>query len=145
MTIYTTAPAIEVHCASHTGLAAFYACRRLIATVKALMASGQEGLLRYRELEAGAETGILLQVVLMRVVLRAVHQFEPGIRKVRIELGMIGCILFNNLEVGWICNERNICGEAHGLGKLARAVAGVPLVVSIPWLHWHRCTDHECL
>ena len=90
-----------------------------MATLEALMASRQEFLLGSQELEAGAEAGILLQIILVRVVLRAVHQFEPSVGEVRIELGMVGGILLNQMEVGLVCDEGNICSQSHGLGKFA--------------------------
>ena len=84
------------------------------------------------ELKAGANPRILLEVILVGVILGSVHQLEPSISKVRVELGMVGGVFSDDLVVGLVRNKRDIRGQAHGLGKLARVVAGVPLVIAIP-------------
>mmetsp|Transcript_35691 Transcript_35691/g.74247 ORF Transcript_35691/g.74247 Transcript_35691/m.74247 type:complete len:264 (-) Transcript_35691:879-1670(-) len=98
-----------------------------LATVHVRTHSRQES----RELKAGANAGILLKVVLVGMVLRTVHQLEPSIGEVCVELGMVGGILLDDRAVDFVRNQRDIRSQAHGPSKLAGFVPGVPLVSAI--------------
>ena len=97
------------------------------------------------EPKVGADPSILLQVVLVGVILGSVHQLEPGISKVRVEQGMVGGVLLDDRAVGLVRDERDVRGQAHGLGKLAGLVAGVPLVIAIPGFTAHGDAAHARL
>ena len=86
-----------------------------------------------RELKAGANAGILLKVVLVRMVFRTVHQLEPSIGEVRVELSMVGGVLLDDRAVDFVRNQGDVRSQAHGPSKLAALVPGVPLVSAVPW------------
>eukprot|EP00438_Fugacium_kawagutii_P009419 Skav202030 [mRNA] locus=scaffold1138:216968:217264:+ [translate_table: standard] len=58
-----------------------------------------------KKLKMRANTNFALQVILIWVVLRTMHQLVPRICKVGIELVVVGSILFHNSCIGLIMDE----------------------------------------